>query len=266
MPLALCSSAFHSQKGALRCRVLLILIAVLLLANIVFFALRATLGPVSSWLHDQPAELSLGSEDAVSLELLAASTTSRQRQDHEHFTFDEGELCTYLDIDIAEGPAFGGAAEAQQNRLLQLEQLQQRLAGLGIDTQAVHVAIEPLRRIVLYVSGVDEADAKRTLRELHAKHLDAFLLTLGSGEKVVSLGLYRNAGEADAAQREFSGQGIDVAVGEYSESESREMLVLAKGASENLSGRLLAGLGADFTALNRLQKYCASIASPAQLD
>ncbi|MGB5326560.1 MAG: hypothetical protein WBN40_14225 [Pseudomonadales bacterium] len=274
-------------------RWLLRALALLLLVNLLFLALRASLGPVDGWLKraapdDQRVEPV--TSDTATLELLEPITASREDTAGAiRIDYPDGARCTFLSIDVSPpyqsgvdagpdfdavtavsagdaGPAVGAALEHAVASRAQLLSLQQRLVAVGLDAQAVHVNTEELQKHVVYIEGVAESELYSNMRRAHASHHDAFIVNLQGGRRVVALGFYNNESDAAAARQGFSGQGMSLAVGIYSETVQRLFLLLDPAASANLSARLWAELREDFQQLQRVEKYCDSVARPAQLE
>lgn len=273
-------------------RWLLRVLALLLLANLVFLALRANFGPVDGWLmraapNDHGAETVAA--DAATLELLEPASSGRGDPNGvSRVDYPAGARCTFLSIDAAPqvlqgadtgggfaaattmpsgdiDPVVGAESEHAAARRAQLLSLQQRLVAVGLNAQAVLVNTEALQRHVVYIEGVPERDLHSRMRRAHALHHDAFIVSLQGGQRVVALGFYNSESDAIAAAKHITGQG-SVAVGVYSEMVQRLFLLLDPAASKNLSARLWAGLREDFRGLQRAEKYCDSVARPAQLE
>jgi hypothetical protein len=110
------------------------------------------------------------------------------------------------------------------------------------------------------------ADALGKLRMLQELQIDSFLITRGTLNDGISLGLFPKRSQAEILAEELVEMGYEVKIREEKRSQLKQWLVIPVAAADKLARTFWQELELDFAGLDRQQKWCDAIASAGSID
>lgn len=142
-----------------------------------------------------------------------------------------------------------------------------RFQALGMPARLRNVErITGLDYLVYNGPYVSRADALGKLRLMQELQIDSFLITRGSLNNAISLGLFPRRLQAQALADELAEMGYEVKIREDKQLEMQRWLVVPVAAAEKLPISFWQELELDFNGVDRQQKWCNAIASTGSID
>ncbi len=142
-----------------------------------------------------------------------------------------------------------------------------RFQALGLPVTLRNIeGITSLDYLVYIGPYVSRADALGKLRMLQELQIDSFLITRGSLNDAISLGLFPKRSQAEALAEELAEMGYEVKIREDKRSEVQQWLIVPVVAAAELSIGFWQELELDFAGIDRQQKWCDAIASADSID
>lgn len=223
-------------------------LVLLIVANIVFFAWQQSGEDPDS--NAVPAVERQPGGQGNRLELLSESNTQASRQseapDKAADAARAEPLCWLL------GPL---------PEVITAKQVLMRFQKQGVSAELQEIEVTTGLDYLLYIGPFASRDEGLTrLRELHGSGVDSFLITRGTLNNAISLGLFSSVRQAEAALANFAEQGYEANIRENERTGLQQWLVVPMAEADGLDVGFWDELNIDFSGLERKQNWCKSIA------
>lgn len=164
------------------------------------------------------------------------------------------------------------SAEAACGALTGFEQesealaLRQRLMSMGVEARLESVDANAGTDYWVYLPPlVSRQAAVRQLKDLQARNMDSYIITVGALANGISLGIFSRIGAAEALQRDLERIGYEALIRELARTHRSYRLELDAPGWRELRSRLVGQLSDDFPSMQIQQKPCDRIATSAQV-
>lgn len=181
-------------------------------------------------------------------------------------------LLTELEDPLDIGGPSKRSAEAACGVLTGFEQesealaLRQRLISMGVEARLESVDASVGTDYWVYLPPlVSRQAAVRQLKDLQARNMDSYIITVGALANGISLGIFSRIGAAEALQRDLESIGYDALMRELPRTHRSYRLELDAPGWRELRNRLVEQLSNDFPSMQIQQKPCDRIATSAQV-
>lgn len=145
--------------------------------------------------------------------------------------------------------------------------LQQRLRAMDVSSEIVAIDSAGNSDFWVYLAPLSSAEASlRQLRELHARHLEGYLIPEGDLAYGISLGIFPQQSAATALMQQMQAAGYEPRLRELPHAQRSFWLSVAPESERLVTPSLIDGLSKQFAGLAVDRQPCPGIASAGRFE